>query len=69
MGLNKMTQLSPIRTLDFYAPVSRSACPSRWLEGLRGIFRTTSPENIFRSKTSHFSSCGRVTLPIKKRCW
>jgi hypothetical protein len=67
--LNKMTQLSPDRSLGFNEPFSRSAYPGCWLEGSRGIFRALSPQKSCRLKMRSFSSCGTVTLPIKKRGW
>jgi hypothetical protein len=64
----KMTQLPQSRSLSLAEPFKRSANVGRWLEGSWVIFRTPSTQKQYRSKAS-FSSCGRVTLPMKKRGW
>jgi len=64
----KMTQLPQSRSLSLAEPFKRSANVGRWLEGSWVIFRTPSTQKQYRSKAS-FSSCGSVTLPMKKRGW
>jgi hypothetical protein len=69
MSWNKMTQLPQSRSWSFLGSFRRSACLTRCLEVSRGIFRLPSPQKFCRAKNDAFSSCGRFTLPIKKRGW